>query len=46
MQPISRTKSAQDALGYRLFDIADPAPVLPAAGEMALPVPRDPWERR
>jgi len=36
--------SAQDALGYSLFDISDPSPELPAARAMALAVlghPRD-----
>jgi hypothetical protein len=29
--------SATDVFGYRLFDIADPRPALPAAVAMALP---------
>jgi anti-sigma factor ChrR (cupin superfamily) len=44
--PIHRIASAQDALGYSLFDIADPARRAPAAEAMALPAPRDPRERR
>jgi hypothetical protein len=32
-------------MGYRLFEEVDPLPVLPMAGEVALPV-RDPHPRR
>jgi len=38
-QPLDRTATASDMLGYRLFDIADPHPAVPAAIEMALPMP-------
>jgi hypothetical protein len=37
--------SAQDALGYRLFDIADPSPAVPATVAMALPSAPAPRER-
>jgi hypothetical protein len=43
-QPVHWIFSAQDALGYSLFDISDPSPELPAARAMALAVlghPRD-----
>jgi hypothetical protein len=45
-QPLHRIASAQDALGYQLFDIADPSPALPVAGAVALPVPGPPYGRR
>jgi predicted anti-sigma-YlaC factor YlaD len=44
-QPLDRTASASDTLGYRLFDIADPRPALPAAIAMALPAPPPARER-
>jgi hypothetical protein len=37
-QPVHWIISAQDALGYRLFDISDPSPAVPAAIAMALPI--------
>jgi hypothetical protein len=43
-QPLDRTLSATSALGYRLFDPADPRPALPVAGAMALPLPSPPHE--
>jgi hypothetical protein len=43
-QPLERTANATQALGYRLFDIADPHPALPAAVEMELPIPAPPRE--
>ena len=38
-QPLVRIASAQDALGYQLFDIADPHPAVPVAGAVAFPIP-------
>jgi hypothetical protein len=37
-QVLESAPSAQAALGYRLFDFAEPLPELPMAGEAALPV--------
>jgi hypothetical protein len=44
-QPLERAASATDILGYRLFDIADPHPALPAAVAMTMPTPSPPRER-
>jgi hypothetical protein len=44
-QPVHWMMSAQDALGYRLFDISDPSPAVPAAVAMALPSAPAPRER-
>jgi hypothetical protein len=37
-QALESIPSAQAAMGYRLFERADPLPELPMAGEAALPV--------
>jgi hypothetical protein len=44
-QPLHRIASAQDALGYALFDISDPSPAVPTAIAAALPLPGAPHER-
>jgi hypothetical protein len=44
-QPLHRIAGASDALGYRLFDIADPRPAMPVAGAVALPMPPSAGER-
>jgi hypothetical protein len=44
-QPLVRIASASDALGYSLFDIADPHPAMPMARAVALPLPGSPPER-
>ena len=45
-QPLHRTARAEEAVGYSLFDIADPSPELPGAHEMALAILDHPFERR
>jgi hypothetical protein len=45
MQPLHRTASAEDAVGYSLFDIADPSPEVPAARAIALAILDHPYER-
>jgi predicted amidophosphoribosyltransferase len=43
-QPLHRIASAQEALGYPLFVIADPSPAVPTAAAVALPVPGAPQD--
>jgi hypothetical protein len=48
--PLDRTAGPADVIGYRLFDIADPVPALPAAVAQAIakamPIASPPHEHR
>jgi hypothetical protein len=44
-QPLHRIATAKDALGYPLFDIADPPPAMAVGGALALPAPPSGQER-